>query len=34
MKVLSLLVRDLSISSIPAIGRPDLQLNDVAVPLL
>ena len=34
MKVRSLRVRDLSISNMPAIGRPDLQLKDVAVPLL
>lgn len=34
MNVLSRLVRDLSISNIPAIGRPDLQLKDVEVPLL
>ena len=34
MNVLSRLVRDLSISNMPAMGRPDRQLNEVAVPLL
>ena len=34
MNVLSRRVRDRSISNIPAIGRPDRQLNDVWTPLL
>ena len=34
MNVLSRLVRDRSISNIPAMGRPDRQLKEVAVPLL
>ena len=34
MNVRSRRVRDRSISSMPAIGRPERQLNEVAVPLL